>query len=692
MTRTRKILAWTLGSLAVVIAVLVIVIATFDWNRIKPTLNAKVSEALHRPFAINGNLEVVWGREPQEGGWRAWVPWPRFVAEDLSLGNPDWSKQPQMVGLKRVEFRLSPLPLLVQRIAIPRIDLTEPDANLQRLVDGRANWTFDLGPADPQAQPSSWAVDIGTIGFDKGHITFNDQTLKADMDVVIDLLGKPIPFSDIVGSSAAKKVSDQGATAQDYAFSFKVKGRYKDQPVSGTGKIGGLLALQDAALPFPLQADLRIADTSIAVAGTLTDPRNLGALDLRLRLAGQSLGHLYPLTGVTLPDSPAYSTDGHLIAKLHEPAGATFRYEGFNGKIGSSDIHGDLGFVASQPRPRLTGALVSNQLLFADLAPLIGADSKSEQKARGAETVQPAGKVLPVEAFRTERWRAMDADVEFTGKRIVHSEKLPFTDLYTHLILDDGNLNLQPLRFGVAGGKLDARIGLNGRAAPLQGRAQLTARNFKLKQLFPTFEPMKTSFGELNGDADITGTGNSVSALLGTANGNLKMLVNDGAISRDLMEIAGLNVGNYVVGKIFGDKEVKINCAAADLSIKDGLASTRLFVFDTENAIVYIDGTSNLKTEQLDFKVTPESKGFRLLSLRSPLYVRGTFAKPSAGVQAVPLMLRGAGMIALGAVAGPAAGLLALVVPSGGETNQCTPLLEQMKAGNAPKTVQAGKG
>ncbi len=689
MTRPRKILAWIVGTLVVLIAVLVVVIATFDWNRVKPTLNAKVSEALHRPFAINGNLDVLWAREPQEGGWRAWVPWPHFVAEDLTLGNPEWSKEPQMVGLKRVEFRLSPLPLLAERIVIPRIDLTQPDANLQRLADGRANWTFDFGPKDPDAEPSKWVMDIGAIGFDKGHVVYDDVTLKAHADVLIDPLGKPIPFSDIVGSGAAKKVTDQGATAQDYAFGFKVTGRYKDQPVNGTGKIGGLLALQDAAQPFPVQADVRIADTHVAVAGTLTDPRNLGALDLRLKLEGASLSKLYPLTGVTLPDSPPYSTDGHLQAKLHEPTGASFEYQGFNGKIGNSDIHGDLAFVASQPRPKLSGKLVSNQLLFTDLAPLIGADSNAKQAARGSESKQPAGKVLPVEEFRTDRWRAMDADVEFTGKKIVQSKDLPFTDLYTHVVLNDGQLNLEPLRFGVAGGNLDAQIGLNGRTTPLQGHAKLTARGFKLKQLFPTFEPMKTSFGQLNGDADISGTGNSVSALLGSSNGNLKLLINDGAISRGLMEIAGLNVGNYVVGKIFGDNDVKINCAAADLGIKDGLATPRLIVFDTENAIIYVDGTVNFKTEQLDLKINPESKGFRLLSLRSPLYVRGPFAKPSAGVQAVPLLLRGAGMVALGVVAAPAAGLLALVAPSGGEPNQCTPLLEQMKAGKAPKTVQS---
>lgn len=687
MTRPARILVWTLASLLTVLAILVVVIATFDWNRVKPLLNEKVSEALHRPFAINGNLAVHWRTEPEEGGWRAWVPWPHFIAEDLTLGNPEWLKEPKMVGLERVEFRLAPLPLMFQQISIPRINLTKPTASLTRLADGRANWVFDFGPKDENAEPSKWQLDIGAIGFDQGNVSFDDQTLKTSMKVQIDPLGKPIPFSEIVGKASAEKAGG----AQDYAFGLKAQGRYKGQPVSGTGKIGGLLALQDASQPFPLQADVRIADTHV-VLGTLTDPRNLGALDLRLRLSGASLGNLYPLTGVTLPDTPAYSTDGHLRANLQAAQGASFNYQGFNGKIGDSDIHGDLAFVASQPRPKLSGNLVSNQLLFKDLAPLIGADSNAEQKARGGASKQPAGKVLPVEAFRTERWRAMDADVTFAGKRIVHSAQLPFTDLSAHVVLEDGLLRLEPLRFGVAGGSLASNIRLDGRSVPLQGRAKLTARGFKLKQLFPTFAPMQTSFGELNGDADISGRGNSVAALLGTANGDLRMLINDGAISRSLMEIAGLNVGNYVVGKLFGDEDVKINCAAADVGIKDGLATTRLFIFDTENAIIYIDGTANFASEQLDLNITPESKGLRLFSLRSPLYVRGPFAKPNAGVQALPLALRGAGMVALGVVAGPAAGLLALIAPSSGDDpNQCTPLLQQMKAGKAPTAVKARK-
>ena len=222
---------------------------------------------------------------------------------------------------------------------------------------------------------------------------------------------------------------------------------------------------------------------------------------------------------------------------------------------------------------------------------------------------------------------------------------------------------------------------LDGRQVPLRGQARLDARRFKLKALFPKVQAMGNSLGELNGKADIRGTGNSVAALLGSASGDVQVLVNDGTISRNLLEIAGLNLGNYLMGRLFGDDEVAIHCAAADLGLKDGLMTPRLFVFDTENAVVQVDGTANFRNERLDLSITPDAKGLRVFSLRSPLYVRGTFKHPEAGVQTVPLVVRGAGMLALGVAVAPAAGLLALVAPAAGggeQGNACASLLKRM--------------
>jgi len=277
----------------------------------------------------------------------------------------------------------------------------------------------------------------------------------------------------------------------------------------------------------------------------------------------------------------------------------------------------------------------------------------------------------------------MDADVQFTAARIVREASLPIESLSTHLILTNGLLQLDPLNFGLAGGNVTSRVRLDGAKSPMQGKLELQARHLKLKQLFPTFAAMQTSLGEINGNADMDMRGNSIAALLDHANGELKLLMNDGAISKTLLETAGLNVGNIVIGKLFGDKTVKINCAASYLVATDGLFDARLFVFDTEDATINVTGTANMANEQLDLDVIPHTKGVRIFSLRSPLYVKGTFKNPDVGVQKGPLLLRGAGMVALTVVAAPAAALLALVAPSHNPDagqNTCRVVLEQMRA------------
>ena len=764
MKRGRKIFLWILASFAVVLVALVLFIALFNWNLLKPTINDKVSDALGRPFAINGDLQVRWEREPELGGWRAWVPSPHFFAHDITLDNAEWAEAPRMATLDRIDFRLALLPLFAQHISVPRIHLVAPRADLQRLEDGRANWDIQLAKSENEnEEPSNWQLNLGTISFDRAEVAFDDATLKTEMKVSVEPLGEPIAISDITGmgakapeetieaarngtaepaketsketskdadkaddaapakekeaagekakeakppaaETATAKPADEAQTPADgtgaqtstshFAFAWKADGTYQGQKLAGEGKVGGLLALQASDQPFPLQADVRAGRTRIALAGTLTDPMHLGALDLKLRLEGANLADLYRITGITLPDTPPYYTDGRLQAALNEPGGAVYSYTGFTGKVGGSDLRGDIRYAATEPRPRLTGKLRSNLLQFADLGPLIGVDShggksKQQKEKEAAQKPKPGDKVLPKAEFRTERWDVMDADVTLTAKRIVHSERLPLQNLDAHLVLEGGVLNLQPLRFGMAGGTLDANIRLDGSATPMPGRVQLRARDLKLKELIPDFEPMQTSLGALNGDAAITGTGNSVAALLGSASGELKVLINDGAISRGLTEIAGLNVANYVVTELFGDDTVEINCAAADMRLKNGLMEPELFLFDTENALVTIDGPINFRDETMDLDIRPHSKGFRIFSLRSPLYVKGTFADPSAGVQVAPLVARGAGMVALGALLTPAAGLLALIAPSKGDDNACSGLVEEMK--KAPKAPAPGR-
>ncbi|ELY6115196.1 AsmA family protein [Cronobacter sakazakii] len=684
MTKTTKIISVVAGVFLLLVVVAIIIIATFDWNRLKPTINQKVSTELNRPFAIRGDLGVVWERNKDEPGWRSWVPWPHVHAEDVVLGNPPDIPQVTMIHLPRVEATLAPLALLTKTVYLPWIKFRKPDAQLIRLSEKTNNWTFDMKQSEGEAaqQPSSWSFRLDNILFDQGRVRVDDNVSRADVEILIDPLGKPLPFNEVTGDKDKKGNDKVG----DYVFGLKARGTYNDQPLRGSGKIGGMLALKSEGTPFPVQADLRSGDTRVAFVGTVNDLMNMGGVDLQLKFAGNSLGDLYELTGVLLPDTPPFETDGRLVAKINSDKGSVYDYRGFNGRIGESDIHGSLTYSQRKPRPKLEGDLESRQLRLADLGPLIGVDSgagaeksKNSEQKKGEKPAQPGDKVLPHDTFETNKWDVMDADVRFKGRRIEHSTRLPISDLTTHIVLNNGDLHLKPLKFGMAGGTIDANIHLDGDKQPMQGAAEIQARRLKLKELMPDVELMQRTLGELNGDAKLRGTGNSVASLLGTSNGNLKLLMNDGVISRNLMEILGLNVGNFIVGQIFGDDEVRVNCAAANLNLTNGVARPEIFTFDTENALINITGTTSFADERLDLTINPESKGVRIVTLRSPLYVRGTFKDPDYGVKPGPLIARGAVAAALATLVTPAAALLALISPSEGSENQCSAILGQMK-------------
>ncbi|HEM7803105.1 AsmA family protein [Burkholderia cenocepacia] len=491
-------------------------------------------------------------------------------------------------------------------------------------------------------------------------------------------------------SGASGAAAPAKPSGQTYAFGLKVDGRYKNVPINGTGKVGGVLAIQDTSRPFPLQADVKAGDTRLAIVGTLTDPMHLAALDLRLWLQGTSMSHLYQLTGITLPDTPPYATEGRLIGNF-KPHASTFRYENFNGRVGGSDLGGTLTWAQREPRPKLSGELVSNLLQFSDLAPVIGADTAASKAKRGDTTRQPPDRVLPVATFRTERWSAIDADVKFTGRKLIKSPQLPITNLYTHILLQDGVLSLEPLQFGVAGGTLATNAHLDGSRTPLKGRFTLAARHLKLKQLFPTQKVMQTALGEINGDASLSATGNSPAALAATSTGEVKALITNGRISRLLMEAAGLNVANVVYEKLFGNRDVNINCAAIDFAATDGMLDPKVFALDTDDALINVDGPINLRDESLDLKIHPHTKGFRIFSLRSPLYAKGTFKNPKVGVDAGALALRAGAMVGLGLI-NPFAALIPLIAPSNNRDVPCSELFGQMKAKAAQQAAKkAGK-
>jgi uncharacterized protein involved in outer membrane biogenesis len=667
LRRTRIALA-AAGVLVAVPVVAVIVLMNYDWNRARPWLNDKIGEAIDRPFAIRGDLALTWqsqGRGDADRSWSDYLPLPHLVAQDVHIGNPAGIQAPaEMAGVGRFAFFIELLPLLQHRISIPVLRFDQPVVLLQRDADGKNNWTFK--PAD---KPSPWQLDLQRVVFTKGTVHYIDAQTHVDAVAEVDTINAD----------------------PTYGVSWKVRGKWNSQNISGGGKAGAVLSLRQQSVPYPLAANLNVGGTSIAVEGTLTKPAALAAIDMRLKISGPSMARLYGLTGVLLPETPPFATEGHLTGNLGAHA-SHWLYDRFTGRVGNSDIEGRLDFKTGQPRPLLTGAVQSKLLQFSDLGPLIGADSNASKQARGVEAVQPGNRVLPVEKFRTERWTALDADVGFKAQRITRDKDLPIANLDTMIHMKDGVLSLTPMNFDVAGGRFTSNIKLDGsgRLNPNAIRAELkaSARKLKLKQLFPRIEEMQATVGEVNADLSLSATGNSVAGLLGSSNGELKGVINEGSVSKLLLEEMGLNIGNVVLTKVIGDKQVKLNCMVTDFSVTNGLMRSRLFVVDTSDATISVAGTVNLDNEKMDLTLRPDAKGLRVISLRAPIYVRGTFKDPDVSVDKGVLALRAGGALAL-AVMAPVAAILPLVNAGPGETTGCEALLARQ--GGKPVAPSPGQ-
>lgn len=657
--RPLAITLTTIAGLIAVTAVALVVLLNFDWNRAKPWLDARASESLGRPFAIAGDLTLTWETHAAlpDQSWRDLIPWPHWVAQDIRIGNPPALNAAQpgaqpgdMTSIRQIAFSLNPLALLEKKLVIPDLRFDVPVVNLLRNADGKNNWTFKNDD-----KPSPWRLELQRVTFSKGSVRLIDAIQQADVSVDIDTLDAD----------------------PDYGVEWRMRGKLHGEAVSGNGKAGAVLSLQHQTAPYPILAQLRMGKTVIAAEGTLTKPTDLAALDMRLKVSGVSMARLYALSGIVLPETPPYATEGHLIGALG-PQGGHWIYEQFSGKVGASDIAGSLDYQSKQPRGLVSGTVVSRALYFADLAPLIGADSNASKLKRGAAAVQPANKVLPVEAFKTERWRSIDADIKFSAEKIIRQKELPIDKLTTHLHLQDGVLSLSPLNFGMAGGSLSSNITLDssGEAGKhaIKATMQVTARHLQLKQLFPALQALQASVGEINGEASLSALGNSVASLLGASNGEIKTLIDQGTVSKLLLEKMGLNIGNVILTRLAGDQQVKLNCMATDFAVTNGLMQTRSFIVDTDAAILDVSGNINLAQEQLDLTIQPNSKGLRVLSLRTPLYVRGSFKQPQMSVDKSVLAMKAGGAIALTLLA-PVAALIPLIKTGPEENGECARLL-----------------
>jgi len=624
-----------LAVLVFLVALILLVIALWDWNWFKGPVERAVQAKTGREFHIGGNLDVDLGRTLT------------VRADRLTFANAEWSRTPRMASADRAEIDLRAWPLLRGQIRIPEIRLTRPDLLLETAPgkDQPGNWDF-LGPSDGDPPV------LQRLLVDDGRLKFLDAAGKTDILVSLNS-GKPR------SADSAPPLLVSG------------KGRWQGNPFTLDGNTESPLELTNSDHPFRIHLDGRAGATRAIASGTLTNPFALRTFDLDFALSGQDMEDLYPLIGLAIPSTPPYRLKGRLKRNND-----TWRYENFTGVAGDSDLGGTAQIETGRDRPFLKADLVSKRLDFDDLAGFIGAPPKTgagetanaEQKAEAAALAAKA-RILPDTPYNLTKLRAMDADVKWKAQRI-NAPSLPLDDMDAHLKLDDGLLRLDPLNFGVAGGDIRSTIRMDARKPTIATQLKASIRKVQLGGLFPDAKLAEQASGGISGEIDLSGTGNSIAAMLGSSDGNVAIGMGRGHIGNLIMELAGLDVAESLKFLFTGDRQIPLRCAWGDFGVQRGLMTSQQLAFDTTDTLLLGEGTIDLKQEQLDLLLRPRPKDISILALRSPLRIGGTFKDPSFRPDFKALGIRGAIAVALGTITPPAA-LLATIETGPGEDSNC---------------------
>ncbi len=604
----------------------------WDWNWMKAPLERQVQARTGRALEIRGTLDVDLGLTT--------------VVEvgEFRVGNIDWSPRRTMASAQAAEVHIELMPLLRGQVSLPLLRLTGPRLLLEKgPADQPANWSFGDGAA-PGSGPQ-----VRHLHIDDGRVRFLSPAGRTDVQ-------------------AGVNSADSGPAAP---ISLVGGGQWQANAFGISGQVDSPLHLADEQDPYRIDLRAQAGSTRAHARGTLADPLRLQDFELQVALEGADLQQLHPLLGLALPPTPPYELDGKLSRQ-----GSRWHYDAFEGRVGDSDLGGSASVDTGGVRPYLRAQLASKKLDLDDLSGFLGgAPSSGKGETTNASLAaqqareEASGRVIPDTPYDLGKLRAMDADVRLIAGRI-DAPGWPIEDMDAHLLLEDGVLRLDPLRFGVADGQISADIKMDASRSPISTRVSATARGLTLAKLLPEVELARNAVGKVGGHASLSGAGDSVAAMLGSSNGEVAVAMGPGRISNLLMEFAGLDLGEILKFKLTRDRQIPVRCAFGDFKVADGVMTSRALAFDTTDTILVGSGTINLRDETLDLLIRPRPKDRSLLSLRAPLVVDGTFRDPDIRPDYRRVGLRGVVALALGSIAPPAA-LLATLELGPGEDSGC---------------------
>jgi len=641
----------SLFTLAILILLLVIF---WNWDWFIPIVDSSASASIGRKVTIQ-HLDVALGRITT------------VAASGLTIANPDGfpAADPPFATIDRLKVSADVLDYIEHRtVSLTTIELDHPVTSIREASGNTNNYT--LKTSNSTNAPSSPPPKLGDLIINSGTASVILPSQKTNFDLAIQTRDDPPGDRLFTGGEIV----------------VHAHGTYAGAPITGRLIGGALLSLRDPSTPYPIDLHIQNGTTSASLIGTIDDPQHFAGAHLRLAFAGQDMANLYQLTGVPIPATPPFSITGNL-----NYASDSFRFENFEGRVGSSDLEGSIVEKPGSLRRTITADLTSRQVDLTDLAGFLGGTPGKTttpcQDAATREKVEQANAspgLLPTQPFSLPKINLANVDLRYLGEHIINRD-VPFDNLVVHLIIKDGRITVDPLNFAVGTGTIASSFDLNPSGGVLRTKANIDFRKLQLSRLMAATHTFAGD-GTVGGSAYLTGTGNSVAAILGHGDGHASFYLQNGAdVSALLVDLAGLQVGDAVLSALGIPTKTKIHCLVSDFALTDGVMDTKTFLLATAEANILGSGTVNLDTQKLNLALRTQATHFSIGSLSTPININGTLKYPSILPAAGPLAERAGPAIALGILFPPLA-LIPTIRLGLGDKNACADAITNLNTGH----------
>ncbi|RYY26266.1 MAG: AsmA family protein [Sphingomonadales bacterium] len=585
----------------------------------------------------------------------------KFVAEGMSISNPEWAGRGNFFQAKRIDSRISTWGLITGNRRINWLGLDDGQVDLQWDKDGKRNtWTFSEEKGEPLDLPViRRAIVQGTM------VRYVDPRMRIEAGIRVHTV-----------------------EAKDTQFASSIT-------FDGNGTMRGTRFVMNGALLTPnatvsggenqLKLHAEAVRTVIDVTGTLPGATEIEGADLQMDVRGQNLADLFSLLGVAVPDTRSYRFQSALTKHDIE-----WRFTKLHGRFGTSDLAGTLTVAMTKPRLLLTADLATRTLDIIDAGPFIG--YSPSQSAAGAVVTRAAGtpRILPDAPLRVEALKNFDAKVDWTVRH-VRAERLPVANIKLGLTLENSLLKLNPLNFSLARGTVSSEISIDARRQPVFTEYDIRLSPTPMGVLLKGFGVAESgTTGTLKARVQMTGTGNSVRDSLASSNGRIAVILPKGAFWTRNIQLSELDIGTFIQ-KMFENKlkePVQINCGLIGFSVRNGIAAADPILIDTEKNVMTGRGGFSFKNESIDLAFRADSKKFSLFSGQSPVGIGGYFAAPGINPISPDLIARAGVGLGLGVAASPLAAIIAFVDVGDAKAADCGPVL----AGASARAQRDEKG